>query len=51
MVLSGPPLSVWTHVEQTWVHGEKVHDRADPIQRTFETGGDAVVVPSVGGPS
>lgn len=51
VVLSGPPLSVWTHVEQTWVHGEKVHDRADPIQRTFETGGDAVVVPSVGGPS
>ena len=45
IVLSGPPLSVWTHVEQTWADGVRVYDRADPAQRVFSTGGDAVVAP------
>ncbi len=45
IVLSGPPLSVWTHVDQTWAHGVQVYDRADPAQRVFSTGGDAVVAP------
>jgi imidazolonepropionase-like amidohydrolase len=27
IILSGDPLSVYTHVEQTWVLGEKVFDR------------------------
>ncbi len=40
-VLSGPPFSTWTHVEQTWVDGVQVYDRADPEQRRFATGGDA----------
>ena len=29
IVLSGDPLSVYTHVEQTWVEGKKVFDRGD----------------------
>ena len=28
VVLSGDPLSVYTHVEQTWVEGKKVFDLA-----------------------
>lgn len=42
VVLSGPPLSAWTLVEQTWVDGVQVFDRSDPAQRRFATGGDAV---------
>jgi imidazolonepropionase-like amidohydrolase len=40
VVLSGPPLSVWSHVEETWVAGERVFDRADPRQRRAAVGGD-----------
>ncbi len=39
VVLSGPPLSVWTHVEQTWVEGTRVFDRGDPMDLRFATGG------------
>ncbi|MEZ4237949.1 MAG: amidohydrolase family protein [Myxococcota bacterium] len=39
VVLSGPPLSVWTHVEQTWVEGQKVFDRSDPMDQRYATGG------------
>jgi imidazolonepropionase-like amidohydrolase len=42
LVLSGDPLSVYTHVEQTWVEGEKVFDRADPEDRAFAVGGYGV---------
>jgi imidazolonepropionase-like amidohydrolase len=42
IVLSGDPLSVYTHVEQTWVEGEKVFDRADPDDRPYATGGYGV---------
>ena len=30
VVLDGPPLSVWTHVQQTVVEGQVVFDRSDP---------------------
>jgi imidazolonepropionase-like amidohydrolase len=40
VVLSGPPLSVWSHVEETWVAGERVFDRDDPGQRRAAVGGD-----------
>lgn len=43
IVLSGDPLSVYTHVEQTWVDGKKVFDRADPKDREFATGGFGVM--------
>ncbi len=39
IVLDGDPLSVRTHVEQTWVDGKKVFDRADPADRRWQTGG------------
>ncbi len=42
VVLSGPPFSIWTHVLETWIEGERVFDRADPAQRRFATGGFAV---------
>ena len=38
-VLDGPPFSVWTHVEQTWVEGQKVFDIDDPVDRRHATGG------------
>lgn len=43
VVLSGDPLSVYTHVEQTWVEGRKVYDRANPEDRKFATGGHGVL--------
>lgn len=39
IVLSGDPLSVYTHVLQTWVDGRKVFDRSDPKDRLYAEGG------------
>ena len=39
LLLSADPLSVYAHVEETWVEGVKVFDRADPKQRLYATGG------------
>jgi imidazolonepropionase-like amidohydrolase len=39
IVLSGDPLSVYTHVEQTWVEGRKVFDRSDPADHLQAVGG------------
>jgi imidazolonepropionase-like amidohydrolase len=39
IVLSGDPLSVYTHVEQTWIEGKKLFDRARPDDRKLATGG------------
>ncbi|MHB1329097.1 MAG: amidohydrolase family protein [Gemmatimonadales bacterium] len=39
IILSGDPLSVYTHVEQTWVLGDKVFDLSDPKDRIFAYGG------------
>ncbi len=39
IILSGDPLSVYTHVEQTWVEGTKAFDRSDPADRLYATGG------------
>jgi imidazolonepropionase-like amidohydrolase len=39
IILSGDPFSVYTHVEQTWVEGEKVFDRSLPSDKAFATGG------------
>ncbi|MEZ5964747.1 MAG: amidohydrolase family protein [Planctomycetota bacterium] len=39
VVLDGDPLSVRTHVEQTWVDGVKVFDRSDPRDKKWATGG------------
>lgn len=39
IVLSGDPLSVYTHVLQTWVEGRKVFDRSDPKDYVIAVGG------------
>jgi imidazolonepropionase-like amidohydrolase len=39
IVLSGDPLSVYTHVLQTWVEGKKVFDRSDPKDHLIAVGG------------
>jgi imidazolonepropionase-like amidohydrolase len=43
IVLSGPPFSVYTHVLETWIEGEKVFDRSNPIDLRYATGGFNVI--------
>ena len=38
IILSGDPISVYTHVEQTWVDGSKVFDITNPKDREFAVG-------------
>ena len=39
VILSGDPLSVYTHIEQTWVEGQKMFDRSNPEDKKIATGG------------
>ncbi len=39
IILSGPPLSTYTKVLQTWIEGQKVYDRTDPADLRYATGG------------
>jgi len=39
IILSGDPLSVYTHVLETWVEGKKVFDRTDPKDHLWAVGG------------
>src|SRR5690606_16565401 len=39
IVLSGDPLSVYTHVLQTWVEGKRVFDRSNPEDLLRAVGG------------
>ncbi len=39
VVLSGDPLSVYTHVLQTWVEGEKAFDFSNPQDHLYAVGG------------
>jgi cytosine/adenosine deaminase-related metal-dependent hydrolase len=39
IILSGDPLSVYTHVLQTWVEGKKVFDLSDPKDHLIAVGG------------
>jgi imidazolonepropionase-like amidohydrolase len=39
IVLSGDPLSVYTHVEETWIEGRQVFDRSRPEDRLAADGG------------
>jgi imidazolonepropionase-like amidohydrolase len=38
-ILSGDPLSTYTHVLETWVEGKKVFDRSDPKDKLYAVGG------------
>lgn len=42
IILSGDPLSVTTHVEETWIEGKRVFDRSNPEDRKYATGGYGV---------
>lgn len=46
VLLSGDPLSVYTKVEQTWIEGRKVFDRADPDDARYAVGGFGVGSPT-----
>ena len=37
--MSGPPFSVYTHVLETWIEGQKVFDRSNPQDLRYATGG------------
>ena len=39
IILSGDPFSVYTHVEETWIEGEKAWDRSNPEDREYAVGG------------
>lgn len=39
LILTGDPLSVYTHVEQTWIEGKKVFDRNNEEHKKYATGG------------
>jgi imidazolonepropionase-like amidohydrolase len=41
VVLSGDPFSVYTHVLETYIEGERVFDRANPEDRRYAVGGFA----------
>lgn len=42
IILNGDPLSVYTHVIETWIEGNRVFDRNNEEQRPFATGGPDV---------
>lgn len=39
ILLSGDPFSVYTHVRETWIEGQKVYDRENPEHRKYAVGG------------
>lgn len=39
LVLSGDPFSVYTQVDETWIEGALLFDRANPAHRLYATGG------------
>jgi Imidazolonepropionase and related amidohydrolases len=47
IVLSGDPLSVYTHVLQTWVEGNRVFDRSDPKDYLIAVGGSGATTDRV----
>jgi len=47
IILSGDPLSVYTHVLETWIDGRRVFDYSDPKDRLFATGGPGAGKPGV----
>lgn len=47
IILSGDPLSVYTHVLETWVEGKKVFDRSDPKDYLIAVGGNGATTDRV----
>ena len=42
VILSGEPFSIYTHVAETWVEGERIYDRDDPEHFRYAVGGFGV---------
>ena len=42
IILSGQPFSVYTHVLETWIEGQKIFDRSNPQDLRYATGGFSV---------
>ena len=42
IILSGEPFSIYTHVLETWIEGQRVFDRSNPRDLHYATGGFAV---------
>jgi imidazolonepropionase-like amidohydrolase len=42
IILSGQPFSVYTHVLETWIEGQKIFDRNNPQDLRYATGGFSV---------
>ena len=42
LVLNGDPFSIFTQVQQTWIDGELLYQRSDPMQKLYATGGFGV---------
>ncbi len=42
IILSGDPLSVYSHIEQTWIEGKNVFDLNNPEHKKYATGGYGV---------
>lgn len=40
ILVDGDPLSVYSHVQETWVEGRRVFHRDDPADRVFAVGGE-----------
>ena len=40
VLLTDTPFSTWSLVQETWIEGNMVFDRADPAQALYATGGD-----------
>jgi imidazolonepropionase-like amidohydrolase len=51
IILNGDPLSVYTHVQQTWIEGQLVFDRNNKKDKLYSTGGHKVAdrYPHLGG--
>ena len=47
IIMSGDPLSVYAHVEETWVEGIKLFDRSNPEDQKYSVGGYEVFRQSV----
>jgi imidazolonepropionase-like amidohydrolase len=39
IILDGDPFSVYTHVQETWIEGQKVWDRSNEEDKKYATGG------------
>jgi imidazolonepropionase-like amidohydrolase len=47
IVLTGDPLSIYSHVQETWIEGRRLFDLSDPADRELSVGGPGAVRPAM----